>query len=72
MFKIKTMRIVLLLFSIYLNSIYANQTQLWESEVNELRNDSDYKLEQNVKIHGIYDKKIEDLETLFSGKVFLK
>jgi hypothetical protein len=66
------MRIVLLLFSIYLNSIYANQTQLWESEVNELRNDSDYKLEQNVKIHGIYDKKIEDLETLFSGKVFLK
>jgi hypothetical protein len=72
MFKIKIMRIVLLLFSIYLNSIDANQTQLWESEVNELRGQSDHILEQNIKIHCIYDKKNEDLKSLFSGKVFLK
>jgi hypothetical protein len=76
MFKIKIIRIVLLLFSIYLNSIDANQTQLWESEVNELRGQLrgqfDQILEQNIKIHCIYDKKNEDLKSLFSGKVFLK
>jgi hypothetical protein len=71
MCKIKIIRIVLL-FSIYLNPIDANQTQLWESEMNELRDEFDYKLKQNVKIHDIYDKRIEDLKSLLSGKVFLK
>jgi hypothetical protein len=32
----------------------------------------DYKLEQNVDIRRVYDKKIEDLKSLFSGKVFVK
>ncbi len=68
------MRIVFILFSIYLqylNSIDANQTQLWESALNEVRDEFDYKLERNVDIHRIYDEKIENLKTLFSSKVFL-
>ncbi len=68
MFKIKIMRIVLSLVLLYLNSIDANQTELWESAFNELRDEFDYKLRLNVKIHDIYDKKIDDLKNLFSGK----
>jgi hypothetical protein len=72
MFKINIIRIVLILFLLYLNSIDANQTQLWESPLNELRGEFDYKLGVNAKIHDIYDERIEDLKSLISGKVFVK
>jgi hypothetical protein len=62
------MRIVLILFLLYLNSIDANQTQLWESALNELRDEFNYKLRLNVEIHDIYDRKVDDLKNLFSGK----
>jgi hypothetical protein len=62
------MRIVLSLVLLYLNSIDANQTELWESAFNELREAFGYKLELNVNIHYIYDKKIDDLKNLSSGK----
>ncbi len=68
MLKIKIMRIVLILFLLYLNSIDANQTQLWESALNELRDEFNYKLRLNVEIHDIYDRKVDDLKNLFSGK----
>ncbi len=67
MCKIKIIRIVLL-FSIYLNPIDANQTQLWESALNELRDEFNYKLRLDVEIHDIYDRKVDDLKNLFSGK----
>jgi hypothetical protein len=62
------MRIVLILFLLYLNSIDANQTQLWESALNELRDEFNYKLRLDVEIHDIYDRKVDDLKNLFSGK----
>ncbi len=68
MLKIKIMRIVLILFLLYLNSIDANQTQLWESALNELRDEFNYKLRLDVEIHDIYDRKVDDLKNLFSGK----
>jgi hypothetical protein len=68
MFEIKIMRIVLSLILLYLNSIDANQTELWESALNELRNEFEYKLGLNIKIHNNHDKKVDDLKNLFSSK----
>jgi hypothetical protein len=61
------MRIVLSFVLLYLNSIYANQTELWESALNELRDEFDYKLGLIVKIN-IYDKKLDNLKNIFSSK----
>ncbi len=52
----------MILFLLYINSIDANKTELWESAKNELRDEFDYKLGLNVKIHDIYDKKMDHLK----------
>jgi hypothetical protein len=55
----------MILFLLYINSIDANKTELWESAKNELRDEFDCKLGLNVKIHHIYDKKMDHLKNLF-------
>jgi peptidoglycan hydrolase CwlO-like protein len=58
------------IFAIILLILYssqANKTELWETAINDLKEEFNYRLNNAIKIQEIYERRVEEMVKQFSG-----
>jgi hypothetical protein len=47
--------------------IEANKTQIWENSLNQLKDEFNYRFNTSIKIHDVYEKRMDEIMKQFSG-----
>jgi hypothetical protein len=63
MFKSFTVLLIVLIFEFS----EANKTESWEKSLSKLKDEFNYQLNTTIKIHDIFEKRIEEIVEKFTG-----
>jgi hypothetical protein len=56
----KILKIIILFICLHL-------TESWENSLNQLKDEFNYRLNTSIKIHDVYEKRMEEMMKLFTG-----